>query len=69
MIGVARAMALTALVIHLPPPARAAAEDGAAGSLLKTSWKQRGSYAAFTPNHERLGCLSVALPRSAMPNA
>ena len=60
MIGAARAMALIALVTLLPQ-AHADNERAEAGTLLKTSWKQRGAYAAFTPNHERLGCWSVAL--------
>jgi hypothetical protein len=52
-------MALTALVTLLP---QAHADSGTeTGPLLKTSWKQRGAYAAFTPDHQRLGCWSVAL--------
>ncbi len=29
--------------------------------LIKTTWKQRDAYALFSPEHERLGCWSVAL--------
>ena len=59
MISAARAMALAALGFLLP---QVYADSGTeAGPYLKTEWKQRGAYAAFTPDHQRLGCWSVAL--------
>ena len=63
MISAARVLALTARVTLLPR-AYADKERTEAGSLLKTSWKQRGHYAAITHEHAFRVPLAVSSNRA-----
>ena len=48
----------TASLVSVTVFTQAAPDDNA--YLLKTHWYQDGPFAAFTPNHERVGCWSTA---------